>query len=98
MGTRTTAEIVRTALELAVKQGEFSTTELMTRLDANLSHSDIDQVLLFLQEEGWLDKSEQEPSVWRVGKTGADHLRSPKVEEYPFRVLPDEVPKDENHR
>jgi hypothetical protein len=98
METQTTVEIVQAALELTVNQGQFSTTELMARIDAKVSHSDIGRVLFFLQESGWLDKSEQEAPVWRVGETGAAFLRSPKLEERPFRVLPDEVPEDEDYR
>ena len=52
METQTTVEIVQTAPELTVTQGEFSTTELMTRIDAKVSHSDINRVLLLLEESG----------------------------------------------
>jgi len=45
METLTTVEIVQTALELTMNQGQLSTTELMIRIDAKVSHSDIERVL-----------------------------------------------------
>lgn len=98
MNSRKTIEIVRTALELVVEQGRFSTTELINRIDCPVSNSEVQTVLLHLQDVEWIEKSGEEPPMWVRGQYGSEYLDSSSTDQNVFRVLPDEVPDDEPFR
>lgn len=98
MNPRKTVEVVRTALELVVEQGRFSTTELINHSDCALSNSETEEILFYLEDAGWIQKSGNEGMTWIKGSSGREYLGSASTDHNAFRVLPDEIPDDESFR
>lgn len=98
MNARKTVEITRTALELVVDQGPFSTSEVISGTDCPVSNSETETVLFHLEEIGWIKKSNREPPMWVRGPSGSEYLDSSSTDHHALRVLPDEVPEDERLR
>lgn len=98
MNTRKTVEITLTALELVVERGRLSTSEVINCTDSSVSKSETETILLHLEDIGWVKQSNEEPPMWKLGSSGSEYLDSTNIDHHTVRVLPDEVPEDEQLR
>lgn len=98
MNTNEIVEIVSEAIKKIKQQSHFSSTELMNDLETSVSKQEIETVLKYLQDAGWIERKTGDLSTWETGSTGNAYLSSNTGDSQAFRVLPGEVPDDESIR
>lgn len=98
MNTEEVIDITSVALKMIVEQKRFSTTELRNNLEGSVAKQDLEMVLQYLQEAGWIEQTTGEIPTWGPGPASKRYLSFDSIDKQPFRVLPGEVPDDESIR